>query len=65
MWWRLELLLKGLAKRLMRGGVSDIAAPEIVLLHQAILRLERRIEVLEKKIGFGGIVGTQGNSDVN
>ncbi|MDB5605170.1 MAG: hypothetical protein JWP25_2070 [Bradyrhizobium sp.] len=47
MWWRLELFLKGLAKRLVRGGQGGVAAPEIVLLHQAFLRLERRIEILE------------------
>ena len=51
MWWRLELFLKGLAKRLVRGGGSGIAAPEIVLLHQMVLRLERRIEVLEANHG--------------
>jgi hypothetical protein len=51
MWWRLELFLKGLAKRLVRGGGNGIAAPEIVLLHQAVLRLERRIEMLEAKNG--------------
>jgi len=51
MWWRLELFLKGLAKRLVRGGGNGIAAPEIVLLHQALLRLERRIEVLEANDG--------------
>jgi hypothetical protein len=48
MWWRLRLLLEGSAKRLLRGGTSGAAAPEIVLLHQAMLRLERRIEVLER-----------------
>jgi hypothetical protein len=51
MWWRLELFLKGLAKRLVRGSGNDVAAPEIVLLHQALLRLERRIEVLEANDG--------------
>src|SRR5262245_62809674 len=29
MWWRLELFLKGLAKRLVRGGGNGVAAPEI------------------------------------
>lgn len=47
MWWRLELLLKGMAKQLVRGGARGVGAPEIVLLHQALIRLERRIEVLE------------------
>ena len=43
--------MKGLAKRLVRGSGNDVAAPEIVLLHQALLRLERRIEVLEANDG--------------
>jgi hypothetical protein len=60
MWWRLELFLKGLAKRLVRGGRNGIAAPEIVLLHQAVLRLERRIEMLETN---NGNVGSMENKE--
>jgi hypothetical protein len=57
MWWRLELLLKGMAKRLVRGGGYGIAATEIALLHQALLRLERRIEILEAN--NGNVVSTE------
>jgi hypothetical protein len=64
MWWRLELFLKGLAKRLVRGGQSGIATPEIVLLHQAILRLEHRIEMLEANKGDVYISEKQEKSDV-
>jgi len=64
MWWQLELFLKGLAKRLVRGGRSGIAAPEIVLLHQAVLRLERRVELLEADKGNSCFDEKQGKSDV-
>jgi hypothetical protein len=64
MWWRLELFLKGLAKRLVRGGRSGVAAPEIVLLHQAVLRLERRVEMLEASKGNICVDEKQGKSDV-
>jgi hypothetical protein len=65
MWWRLELFLKGLAKRLFRGGRGGIATPEIVLLHQAFLRLERRIEVLEANRSIIRTDEKQEKSDVN
>jgi hypothetical protein len=45
--WRLGLFLKGLAMRVIRGKRTN--APELALLHQAILRLERRVEILETK----------------
>jgi hypothetical protein len=48
--WRLKLFLKGTALRIVRGEGKRIAAPELLLLHQAILRLERRLEILEAKI---------------
>lgn len=64
MWWRLELFLRGLAIRFVRGRRSGIAPPEMVLLHQAILRLERRIEVLEASEGDRCIEERQGKSDV-
>jgi hypothetical protein len=47
--WRLKLFLKGLGLRIVRGEGKRIAAPELLLLHQAILRLERRIEILEAR----------------
>lgn len=43
--WRLGLFLKGLGRRLIRGKHTN--APELTVLHQAILRLERRVEILE------------------
>lgn len=64
MWWQLELFVKGLAKRLARGGRSGIATPEIVLLHQAIIRLEHRIEMLEANKGNTCIDEKRGKSDV-
>ena len=48
--WRLGLFLKGLSMRVI-GGKRTIA-PELALLHQAILRLERRVEILETKHEF-------------
>jgi hypothetical protein len=45
--WRLKLFLKGLGLRIVRGEGKRIAAPELLLLHQAILRLERRIDIIE------------------
>jgi hypothetical protein len=45
--WRFRLFLRGLGQRLIRGGGKGIASPELVLLHQELLRLERRIEILE------------------
>jgi hypothetical protein len=47
--WRLKLFLKGLALKIVRGEGNRIAAPELLLLHQAILRLERRIEIIEAR----------------
>jgi hypothetical protein len=64
MWWRLELFLKGLAIRLVRGRRSGVAPPEIVLLHQAVLRLERRVEILEADRGNLCIEKNQGKSDL-
>jgi hypothetical protein len=64
MWWRLELFLKGLAKRLVRGGGNGGATPEIVLLHQAMLRLERRIEILEANSGNFVSMEDEGKIDV-
>jgi hypothetical protein len=49
--WRLGLFLKGLAIRVVRGKRTN--APELALLHQAILRLERRVEILETKHEIG------------
>jgi hypothetical protein len=45
--WRLKLFLKGVGLRIVRSEGKRIAAPELLLLHQAILRLERRIEIIE------------------
>lgn len=45
--WRLKLFLKMVGLRIVRGEGKRIAAPELLLLHQAILRLERRIEIIE------------------
>jgi hypothetical protein len=64
MWWRLELFLKGLAKRLVRRGGNGGATPEIVLLHQAMLRLERRIEILEANSGNFVSMEDEGKIDV-
>jgi hypothetical protein len=47
--WRLKLFLKGVGLRIVRGEGKRIAAPELLLLHQAILRLERRIEIIERR----------------
>lgn len=47
--WRLKLFVKGLGMRIMRGEGQRIAAPELLLLHQAILRLERRIDIMEAR----------------
>jgi hypothetical protein len=48
--WRLKLFLRGIGLRIVRGEGSRIAAPELLLLHQAILRLERRLEIIEEKL---------------
>jgi hypothetical protein len=47
--WRLKLFLKGLGLRIVRGEGKRIAAPELLLLHQAILRLERRLDIIEAR----------------
>jgi hypothetical protein len=57
--WRLGLFLKGLATRVIRGKRTN--APELALLHQAILRLERRVEILETK---HEIVSTENKSAI-
>jgi|HubBroStandDraft_4_1064222.scaffolds.fasta_scaffold2430221_1 hypothetical protein len=48
--WRLKLFLKGIGLRIVRGEGKRIAAPELLLIHQAILRLERRLELIETKL---------------